>query len=306
MIVTDLHIPAGVGWTALLTAYGRAQESRDPGGLVCDPFASMFIQALSGGRVSGGDGLPRLGPAVDDRSSTLWTAWRFYFSQRTPFYDQRIMHAIGEGAQQVVLLAAGLDSRAFRLGWTERVTVFELDQAAVLDFKQAILTRHGASPTCHRVPLAVDLRGDWPATLRAAGFDPALRTVWVAEGLLMYLSRSEADWLLTTMTALSAPGSRFASEYFNNAWHDADIASDTLDDQDWAAWNLVRGAFRYGPVTDTPAAWLTGHGWTPDQITTLVELARQDNRTVPPEFGRAKAPQAWLFDGAYRPATTTD
>lgn len=295
--MTDIEIPTGVGWTALLAAYGRAQESRQRGGLFSDPFASMFIDAVSGRGSDGGKELPRLGPAVNDGSSALWNAWRFYFSQRTPFYDGRILRAVESGCEQVVLLAAGLDSRAFRLGLPGNVTVFELDQAAVLDFKNAVLGRHGASPDCHRIPLAVDLRFDWSPALRDSGFDASLATMWVAEGLLMYLSRSDADQLLARITALSAAGSRFATEYFSRAWRDADIESETLDAQDWAAWNLVRGAFRYGPVDDSPAEWLAGHGWTPDDITHLAELGERDNQTIPQEFGRTGAPKVWLLEG---------
>lgn len=297
--MSDIEIPAGVGWTALLTAYGRAQESRDEEGLLSDPFASMFIDAVSGGGTAGSDDLPRLGPAVDDGSSTLWNAFRFYFNQRTPFYDQCILEAVKDGCEQVVLLAAGLDSRAFRLGLAENVTVFELDQAAVLNFKEAVLARHGASPTCQRIPLAADLRADWPQALRAARFDASLRTMWVAEGLLMYLSRSDADQLLARIRALSAPGSRFATEYFSRAWQDADVANDTLDDQDWAAWNAVRGEFLYGPVDDSPADWLAGNGWTPGEVTTLAALGNSNNRPVPPEFARPGAPQVWLLEGVY-------
>jgi methyltransferase (TIGR00027 family) len=298
--MSGIEIPAGVGWTALLTAYGRAQESREEEGLFSDPFAAMFIDAVSGAATAGSDDLPRLGPAVDDGSSTLWNAWRFYFSQRTPFYDQRILEAVKDGCEQVVLLAAGLDSRAFRLGLAENVTVFELDQPAVLNFKEAVLSRHGASPTCQRIPLATDLRADWPEVLHTAGFDASLRTVWVAEGLLMYLSRSDADQLLARVTALSAPGSRFATEYFSRAWHDADVANDTLDAQDWAAWNAVRRAFLYGPMDDSPEDWLAGDRWTRGEVTTLAGLGNRNHRPVPPEFARPGAPQVWLLEGLYK------
>jgi methyltransferase (TIGR00027 family) len=228
----------------------------------------------------------------------LWTGFRFYFTQRTPFYDERILSAVGAGCEQVVLLGAGLDSRAFRLGLPEHVTVFELDRSPVLDFKQAVLAGHSAVPTCRRVPLATDLLADWPAELPAAGFDPARPAAWVAEGLLMYLSRADADRLLDRVTALSAPGSRIVTEYFDRAWQDSDVVNDTLDDQDRAAWDLVRGSFLYGPVDEHPAAWLSGHGWAPGEITTVAELGRQSGRTVPPEFGRPGAPQVWLLEGA--------
>ena len=297
--MTAVELPAGVGWTALLTAYGRAQESRETEPLFADPLAAAFVGAVRGDDACGSGELPRLGPAVDDDSSFLWDGFRFYFTQRTPFYDQRIVSAVGAGCQQVVLLGAGLDSRAFRLGLPESVTVFELDQPSVLDFKQAVLARHSAVPACRRVPLAADLLADWPAVLLAAGFDAALPAVWVAEGLLMYLSRADADRLLDRITALAAPGSRIITEYFSKVWQDSDIVDETADSQDRAAWDLVRGSFLYGPIADHPAAWLSGHGWAPGEITTVAELGRQSGRTAPPWFGRPDSPQVWLVEGTY-------
>ena len=121
--MTAVQLPAGVGWTALMTAYGRAQESRETEPLFADPLAAAFVGAVRGDDAGGKGELPRLGPAVDDDSTSYWDGLRFYFTQRTPFYDQRIVSAVGAGYQQVVLLGAGLDSRAFRLGLPESVTV---------------------------------------------------------------------------------------------------------------------------------------------------------------------------------------
>ena len=291
------RIPEGVGWTALLTAYSRAQESRQAARLFDDPLAATFVAAVTDAEASNGSGLPRLGPAIDDGSSALWNAFRFYFCERTPFYDQHVVRATAAGCRQVVLVAAGLDSRAFRLDPPENVTVFELDQPAVLDFKQAVLDRHRAVPACRRVPVPVDLQGDWAHALSAAGFDETRPAIWVAEGLLMYLSLDEADGLLATVTALSAPGSRFAGEYFSGPWRESDV--ETSDEGERQAWNLVRGAFRYGTAGISPAEWLTGHGWTPGQTTTIAELGDLHGRPVPAEFARASSPRVLLFDGAF-------
>jgi methyltransferase (TIGR00027 family) len=300
------RIPEGVGWTALLTAYGRAQESREAAKLFDDPLAATFIAAVTDAGASNGGNLPRLGPAVDDGSSALWNAFRFYFCERTPFYDQRVLQAVEDGCRQVVLVAAGLDSRAFRLGLPENATVFELDQAAVLDFKQAVLDQHDVVPTCTRVPVPMDLLDGWPPSLLAAGFDGTLPTLWIAEGLLMYLSSSDAEQLLARITALSAPGSRFAGEYFSGPWRESDV--ETSNEQERAAWDLVRQAFLYGPAaTDPaatgPAAWLAGHGWAPGQVTTITELGGRHGRRAPHEFAQDSAPRVWLFDGTFGPAT---
>ena len=293
------EIPVGVGWTALLTAYGRAQESREEHALFDDPLASLFIEAVTG-KAGDSEGLPRLGPASDDHPSSLWDAWRFYFCHRTPFYDKRVQQAVDEGCSQVVLLAAGLDSRAFRLGLAANVKVFELDQAPVLNFKHEVLARHAIRPDCIRTPVAVDLLDDWPRALTSAGFDPRQPTIWVAEGLLMYLSRADADLLMERITALSAVGSRIVSEYFSLPWQDSYVADDSMDEQDWVAWRMVSGAFRYGPIDDIPAAWLAAHGWAHGQTTTLTREGRQHGQTIqPPEFARPGRPQVLLFDGVY-------
>ena len=264
------RIPEGVGWTALLTAYGRAQESREAAKLFDDPLASMFLAAVTEAGVSNGGKLPQSGPAVDDGSSALWNAFRFYFCERTPFYDQRVLRAVEDGCRQVVLVA-GLDSRAFRLGLPADATVFELDQAAVLDFKQAVFDQHEVVPTCGRVPVPVDLLDGWPPSLLAAGFDKTRPAIWIAEGLLMYLSSPDAEQLLATVTALSAPGSRLAGEYFSGPWRESDV--ETSNEQERAAWDLVRQAFLDGPAATDPAAWLAGQRWTPGQVTTITNWA---------------------------------
>jgi len=111
-----------------------------------------------------------------------------------------------------VILASGLDSRAYRLAWPAGTVVYEVDQPEVIEFKTRTLADLGAAPTADRRVVAVDLRDDWPTTLRTAGFDPAQPTAWSAEGLLGYLPPEAQDRLLDTITELSAPGSRLATE----------------------------------------------------------------------------------------------
>jgi methyltransferase (TIGR00027 family) len=131
---------------------------------------------------------------------------------RTKFYDEFFLDATSAGIRQAVILASGLDSRAYRLAWPDGTTVYEIDQPQVIDFKSRTLAEMGAQPTAHRRTVAIDLRDDWPAALRAAGFDPDQPTAWSAEGLLGYLPPEAQDRLLDTITALSAPGSRIATE----------------------------------------------------------------------------------------------
>ena len=119
------------------------------------------------------------------------------------------------GIRQVVILAAGLDSRAYRLDWPAGTTVFEIDQPKVLEYKTSTLDAHGADPRAHRIPVAVDLRDDWPAALTDAGFDSAQPTAWLAEGLLPYLPPDAQDRLFELVTTHSAPGSQIAVEAFS-------------------------------------------------------------------------------------------
>lgn len=132
---------------------------------------------------------------------------------RTKFFDDRCTEATAAGATQVVILASGLDARAYRLAWPGGTVVYELDQPKVLDFKTRTLAGLGAAPGAIHRQVPVDLRHDWPAALRAAGFDAARPTAWLAEGLLIYLPPPAQDELFDQITALSVAGSTIATEH---------------------------------------------------------------------------------------------
>jgi len=131
---------------------------------------------------------------------------------RTHFFDTYFIDAVADGIRQVVILASGLDSRAYRLDWPVGTTVYELDQPEVLAYKSTTLADNGVTPSADRREVAIDLRQDWPAALRAAGFDPTAPTAWLAEGLLMYLPAEAQDRLFTQIGALSPAGSRVSAE----------------------------------------------------------------------------------------------
>ena len=135
-----------------------------------------------------------------------------YQAVRTHFFDAFFADAAAAGIRQVVILASGLDSRAYRLDWPADTVVYEIDQPKVLDYKAATMAEHGTSPSAQRHAVAIDLRLDWPNALREAGFDADAPTAWLAEGLLMYLPADAQDRLFEAITALSAPGSRVAAE----------------------------------------------------------------------------------------------
>jgi methyltransferase (TIGR00027 family) len=207
-------LASSVGTTATIVATGRALASRGPEPLLDDQFAEPLVRAVGHDfftRVL--DGEISLGSA-DSRLSLQQR--REQSAVRTRFYDHFLLEATAEGAKQVVILASGLDARAYRLAWPAGTVVFEIDQPEVIAFKTTALANLGAEPTADRRPVGVDLREDWVAALRGSFFYPALPTAWIAEGLLMYLPPDAQDRLLDQVADLSAPGSSFATEQFGD------------------------------------------------------------------------------------------
>src|SRR6202035_393416 len=158
------------------------------------------------------DTIPAKLAESDPDAAAIFEYMQSYQGVRTHFFDAYFSTAVAAGIRQVVILASGLDSRAYRLDWPAGTTVFEIDQPKVLEYKAATLAAHGATPSADRHEVAIDLRQDWPAALIAEGFDPKAPTAWLAEGLLMYLPAEAQDRLFTQITELSAPGSRVAAE----------------------------------------------------------------------------------------------
>jgi methyltransferase (TIGR00027 family) len=205
-------IATSVGATAVMVASARAAETASEQPLIRDEFAQILI-----------DG-PELAELVA-KMSTTYTAdaervalhqhMINYQAARTHFFDAYFTAAAAAGIRQHVILAAGLDSRAYRLDWPAGTVVYEVDQPKVLEYKAATLAAHGARPSAQRREVPADLRYDWPKTLRDRGFDPAQRTAWLAEGLLMFLPGEAEERLFADIDALSAPGSRACIEEFS-------------------------------------------------------------------------------------------
>jgi methyltransferase (TIGR00027 family) len=204
-------LASSVGATATMVAAARALASQEPNPLITDPYAAPLVRAvgiefftkLVDGVISPTD-------SDDDGAARAMTD---VMAVRTRFFDDFFLDATAAGVRQAVILASGLDSRAYRLAWPAGTAVYEVDQPNVIGAKTATMNEIGASPTADRRAVAVDLRDDWPAALKAAGFDATLPTAWSAEGLLIYLPPEAQDRLFDDVTALSAPGSRLATEY---------------------------------------------------------------------------------------------
>ncbi|MBV8929576.1 MAG: SAM-dependent methyltransferase, partial [Mycobacteriaceae bacterium] len=206
-------ITESVGSTALGVAAARAAETDSDDPLIRDPFAKIFLEAAGDGvwsAFSGAERAERLAE-VDPELPARMRIMVDYVASRTVFFDDIFLAGTDAGVRQAVILAAGLDARAWRLRWPDGTTVYELDQPKVLEFKAATLDGRGA-PTATLVNVAVDLRHDWPEALRRAGHDAAEPTVWSAEGLLPFLPAAAQDLLFERIDEMSAPGSRVAAE----------------------------------------------------------------------------------------------
>ena len=286
-------ITESVGATALGVASGRAMENGREDGLVADPYAAAFVEA------AGTDG-GRLDLPTEPDDDPAWAQMSTYIGVRSRFFDRFLVDAAAAGARQVVLLAAGLDTRAQRLDWPEGTVVYEVDQQGVLEFKDRVLDEVGApamaatpsgtadtEETARRVTVPVDLRHDWPAALRAAGFDPALPTAWIAEGLLPYLPAQAESDLFARVEELSAAGSRIAVEHFG------DSIAEMTDDEEFTALSQrfgvdVRELFPDDGARTDPAELLGSSGWdvTPRSATDLArEYGRPLDAAQEPLFG---------------------
>lgn len=267
-------ITTSVGSTALFVAASRALEARKPDPLAVDPYAEMFCRAV------GGDWADLVDGAAPDHllHSTFGEHFVDFQGARTRYFDAYFAAASAAGVRQIVLLAAGLDSRAYRLPWPDGTVVYELDQPQVLDFKRQVLADRGETPAADRREVAVDLRDDWIGALTAAGFDPHQPTAWLAEGLLMYLPAAAQEDLFAGIDTLSAPGSWTAveesvpmpSEVFESKRQEERTAGegDTY-------FTLVYNE-RHAPAED----WFAERGWIPD-VTPLVDYLAEVGRPVP-------------------------
>jgi methyltransferase (TIGR00027 family) len=264
-----------VGATATGVAVGRALATQRPNALIDDPYAAPLVRAV---------GVPFFTRLVDGEldpgevdTDALFGMQRMtdMMAVRTRFFDEFFLGAARAGTRQAVILAAGLDARAYRLPWPPDTTVFEIDQPQVIDFKTQTMRELGAAPTAHRHPVAMDLRHDWPTALQRAGFDPHQPTAWSAEGLLAFLPSDAQDRLLDDITALSAPGSRLAAENMDGGGEGTQIMQDRMRQaiDHWREHGFdvdMTDLWYFGERHDI-AEYLTPRGWT-TQLIPMTEL----------------------------------
>jgi methyltransferase (TIGR00027 family) len=197
-------ITTSVGATALFVAAARALEAQKPDPIAVDKYAEVFCRAAGGQWADVVDGASTDSKLTEAEFGTHFVDFQ---AARTRYFDEYFAAAADAGVRQIVLLAAGLDSRAYRLPWPRGSKVFELDQPQVLQFKREVLDQVGAEPAADRIEVAIDLRDDWPGALVAAGFDPSSPSAFIAEGLFIYLPAAAQGDIFRSIDALAAPGS---------------------------------------------------------------------------------------------------
>jgi methyltransferase (TIGR00027 family) len=277
-------IKTSVGSTAVMVAAARAVETDQPNALIRDPYAKLLVTNANAGVLWEAMLDPDVAAkveALDAETAAIIRHMRGYQAVRTNFFDTYFADAVAAGIRQVVILASGLDSRAYRLDWPAGTTVYEIDQPQVLEYKSTTLADNGVTPSADRRAVPIDLRQDWPAALRAAGFDPTARTAWLAEGLLMYLPGEAQDRLFTLVGELSPAGSRIAAE---TAASHADERREQMRqrfqkvaEEIGLEQTLDVGELMYRDENRADVAqWLNEHGWRATAQNSGDEMRRMD------------------------------
>lgn len=222
--------------TARWIAWARAEETLRPDALFIDELAVEFHRRY-----------PADWPVPDNP--------RALFVLRTRFFDDYLTAMAEAGLAQIVLLAAGLDARAFRLAWPNRTRLFELDLPGLFEDKEKVIRAVNIRPRCSRVIVPADLTdASWTRELVAAGFDPSVPTAWLVEGLLFYLAEQQAERMLSTICRLSAPGSTLGLDHVNTA------VFVNARSRQWLA-TMDKSGRGWRSATDEPQRWLARHGW---------------------------------------------
>ena len=251
-------LASSVGATATAVAASRAIASQGPNRLLDDPWADPLVRAV------GIDTFIKLiDGEIDNIDDPILNrdAMNEQITVRTRYFDNFFTEATAAGIRQAVILASGLDTRAYRLPWPADTVVYEIDQPGVIEFKTRTLAELGAAPTAQRRAVAIDLREDWPSALVDAGFDTRRPTAWSAEGLLVYLPPDAQDRLFDNIVALSARGSRIATEHLDLRNVPDDWAQRLTERSRRVGSNINLAELFYTGERNTAAEYLTAHGW---------------------------------------------
>ena len=296
-------IATSVGATAVMVALARAAETASAEPLIRDEFAEVLVSTPELEGVREQVAAWWAGPDQDDDPDFTVDSQHMvnYQAVRTHFFDAYFPEAVAAGIRQVVILAAGLDSRAYRLDWPDGTVVYEIDLPKVLEYKAETLAAHGATPVANRRPVPVDLRHDWPQALRDAGFGATRPTAWLAEGLLPFLPAAALEAMFASIDELSGSGSRVAVEIFG-----VDQQKRREAEQKWQELRAKREA-RGQDTSFNPfdlwfddegrpesADWFGAHGWTTRSVNAREEALR---------LGRAPQSEERPFTNSFVTAT---
>ena len=268
-------LASSVGATATAVAARRAMASKGPNPLIDDPFAEPLVNAVGveafikmmNGEIELTDDDPAFTPQRLAEGMAV----------RTRFFDNFFADAAAAGVRQAVILAAGLDTRAYRLAWPSGTSVYEVDQPQVIEFKTRTLADLGAAPAADRRTVAVDLRDDWTGALLDIGFDTERPTAWIAEGLLGYLPPDAQDRLFDNITALSSVGSRIGTGYVPDIRDRIGKRGKEISER-WRrlGLNLNWSELVYDGERNDAAEYLVGRGWQTTVHTTPELYAAND------------------------------
>jgi methyltransferase (TIGR00027 family) len=272
-------LASSVGATATMVAAARALASEETDPIIRDPFAARLVRAVGIDffiRVIDGNIRPT---DIAETGQVELQTETDSLAVRTRFFDDFFTSATAAGIDQAVILAAGLDARAYRLAWPPGTVVYEIDQPEVIKFKTDTMAQLGAEPTAERRTVSIDLREDWPTALRRSGFDDTRPAAWSAEGLLMYLPPEAQDRLFDHITALSAPGSQLATEYHPDSVPTMAERGRAMNDR-WAnlGCDLDLSELFYEGERNNVAQYLGDRGW---------RVAVRPRRELFADYGRA-------------------
>jgi len=272
-------LASSVGATATMVAVARALATEDTDPIINDPFAAPLVRAVGidfftravDGEISPTD--------VGETGNVELQTETDSLAVRTRFFDDFFTSAAAAGIGQAVILAAGLDARAYRLAWSPGTVVYEVDQPKVIKFKTDTMAQLGAEPTAERRTVSIDLREDWPTALRGSGFDDTKPAAWSAEGLLMYLPPEAQDRLFDHITALSAPGSQLATEYHPDGGPTMAERGNAMNAR-WAdlGCDVDLSELFYEGERHNVAEYLSDRGW---------QVAARPRRELFADYGRA-------------------
>ncbi len=297
-------ITQSVGVTALGVAAARAAETARENPLIRDPFARQFLNAAGDGpwSVYSGAGNITDDAEIEQEFQKRRKVMVDYMACRTAFFDEFFIDATKEGIRQAVIVAAGLDARAWRLPWPAGTTVYEIDQSAVLEFKSATLHASADQLKCARVEVPVDLRQDWSKALREAGFDAESPSAWSTEGLLPYLPARGQELLFERIDKLSVAGSQLAIESMPTDFPNSERFTRRREQmQRFREAAAKRGGPQMPNVEDLwyleerpdVAEWLRSRGWDVS-VSNGDELLDHYKRSVPDDVAEAMPPNRFI------------